>query len=141
MKKVSTNNYPLSSYSWTQTSTYMDLDTWIPHTINIINQSTQQKMKCWYDGVYILNFNMEGGGRGGAVVQFFIFDGRYVGTQMFFDINIGDDDGPNHCRVNKVNVSSSFYWKYISVWVDPRQFLSGRFKTNSYTSLLCIYMF
>ena len=39
------------------------------------------------------------------------------------DLKFSDGDEPNLCRVKKVDVSSTFYWKYISVWVDPRQFL------------------
>ena len=37
-------------------------------------------------------------------------------------LKFGDGDGPNHCRVKKVDVSSTFI-ENISVWVDPRQFL------------------
>ena len=52
------------------------------------------------------------------------------------NLKFGDGDGPNLGRVNKVDVSSTFYWKHISVWVDPRQFLrlflSLRLKTNKY---------
>ena len=34
-----------------------------------------------------------------------------------FNLKFGDNDGPNLYRVNKVNVSSTFYLKYFSVWV------------------------
>ena len=49
-------------------------------------------------------------------------------------LKFGDGDGPNLCRVKKVDVKSTFDWKNISVSVDPRQFLrlflSGRLKIN-----------
>ena len=35
-------------------------------------------------------------------------------------LKFGDDDEP--ILVNKVDVSSTFHWKYNLVWVDPRQF-------------------
>ena len=31
-----------------------------------------------------------------------------------------DDDGPKLYKVNKVDDIFTLYWKYISVWVDPR---------------------
>ena len=49
------------------------------------------------------------------------------------DLKFGDGDGLNLCRVKKSRCYH-IYWKYISVWVDPRQFLrlflSGRLKTS-----------
>ena len=38
------------------------------------------------------------------------------------DLKFGDGDGPNLCKVKKVNVGFTFNKKHISVWVDPRQF-------------------
>ena len=33
------------------------------------------------------------------------------------------DDGPNLITVIKIDVSSTFYWKYMPRWVDPSYFL------------------
>ena len=64
---------------------------------------------------------------------------------MLFDLKLGDDDGPNLYRVNIVDVSSTFYWKYILVWVDPRFWLFGelisRPQLGVYWEYLRVYRF
>ena len=40
---------------------------------------------------------------------------------FILNLKFGDGDGANLCKV-KCRCQFHIYWKYISVWVDPRQF-------------------
>ena len=67
--------------------------------------------------------------KGLSLSEFFIAFSQVATTHMLIFPNdnlshfkFGDGDGPNLYWLNEIDVSSTFYWKFVSVWVDPRQF-------------------
>ena len=51
-------------------------------------------------------------------------------SNIKLDLKFSDGDGPILCRV-KSRCLFHIYWKYISVWVDPHQFLRLRFECQN----------